>query len=110
MGDVTMGQAIRRRRLASTTPKGVDFARAVSLSPSQLSRYENDLSPVTTEAREAIEAFLGLARGELLFDVGLVARNVGAPAAKSSLTDGLTADQVAMLEGLANELRRANER
>jgi transcriptional regulator with XRE-family HTH domain len=73
MKAMTIGAAIKERRLASPTPTQREFADVIGIEPSALSRYETGKSEVPSEVRKQIERALGLSPGRLLIDAGEVA-------------------------------------
>lgn len=68
---VTIGKAIKERREGLRILQK-DLASTAKVPPSALSRFENDQAIPDDEVRERIESALGLARGQLLVEGGLV--------------------------------------
>jgi ribosome-binding protein aMBF1 (putative translation factor) len=67
-----LGAAIRQARMTSTLPTQVDLAAALGIEQTRLSRWElGKVMPSHVEVRQ-LEIAMGLRRGELLIQGGLV--------------------------------------
>lgn len=68
---VSFGPIIRQYRIAAGL-SGKELAELAGLAPSEISRYESDSSRPTDRKLAALEVALGLPRGQILVDAGLV--------------------------------------
>jgi transcriptional regulator with XRE-family HTH domain len=106
-----IGAAIAAARVTAGLPTQQDLASLIGAHTSAVSRYETGRSRPPDDVLIRIEEALGLRRGQILVEAGLVD-----PAARSArrlsaakATDGLKPEQVAILEQLADQLRKANQ-